>query len=371
MSRYLIYIQIVSSCLLLYAGCSIEKQKEKHFEYSADKFIVIDSIVLPFNTDTVFTIKTIKSNDEWCYFLSKNNNLYLWNTATNNVKTIPLKCDFKISDVYVKNYSEIYCLTDNQIIITDTCGQISNTINLDSSKWYYSASNLFPFYVIDTLVFIFKYPKFVIHSLEDYKKFISSNREFCFDLKNKREMLFNYELGKYPKELNHHFKYVFNPFRIIDNKSNIIYSFECNDTIEIYNLLTKQLSRKVIKSNYFVENSDFNFSNINHYDLISRYLIENSRYYNLLYNEYKNTYYRIVLHKYNYQDGDKINLRTDVPWSLILCDEHFNVLKEVVFEPQQYDFSKCIITKKGVLIKKQIYENVYTLFDFNSVSDLL
>ncbi|HPQ08744.1 MAG TPA: DUF4221 family protein [Bacteroidia bacterium] len=328
-------------------------------------FKIENNIKLPFNDDTILSIKNFPKSENLYYFFSKNYFLYLWDLENNAVTKLFEKNFSRFNDVYIDYSFNIYFLDEHQITISDTSLKIIDTINLWSENYNYSASALFPFYVKDTLAFAFKYPNYIINSLDNYKKFISEKREFCFDLKNKKEVIFNMNFEEYPSDLSNHFKYVFNPFRILDDNNNLIYSFEHNDTIEIFNLSSKTKNKRVIRSNYFIQNSHFNFNDVQNFEKVSQYLIENSRYYCLYYDKYKKLYYRIIRHKYPYKNKDKINLITDADWSIVVCDENFNVLYEVLFESGRYYFNKIIITKKGVLIKNQNDEEIYSLFDFS------
>lgn len=347
----------------LFSIYSCDRNEDKVFPFK--KYIIEDSLFLPFNTDTIINIRNYDNSDgHLLYLISNNHRLYFFNNQNHQLTDITPNF-ISIEDAFIKNLDSIFILYKNRILIADTARKVKSIIDLNVEQIYFSANKLFPMYVIDTLIFLFQYPNFVINNLKAYQKYISTSREFCYDFKNNR-IIKNDNLGKYPNEVKNNFQYIFNPYRIIDDKGNIIYSFETSDTIWLYNLYTKNYSKKYVHSHYFKTNSTFNFNQINNYEYISQYLIENSRYYVLYYDSYRHLYYRIILHSYLYKDKDKINLRTDVPWSILVCDTNFKVLHEVSFDKQTYYFTHLIITEQGVLLKKYNYENEYTLFNFSN-----
>ncbi|GAB4201115.1 MAG: hypothetical protein Fur0023_05200 [Bacteroidia bacterium] len=252
------------------------------------------------------------------------------------------------------------------IALINLSGKLVDIIDIDNAddRYYFSASALYPFYVIDTLAFFYKYNKGVIGSYSQYIELISSDRECCYDIKNKRFFKLKNQPGRYPVDLKKNFKYVFNPFRIIDDRHNLIYSFEHSDSIEVYNFIDCQKKKACVHSHFFKENNNFDFNAVRDYDKVAEYLITNSRYYLLHYDPYREVYYRIVLHSYKYKEGKNVYLRTDVPWSIVVINKDFKVLKEVFFQPGKHYFNFFIILPEGVLIKQQSYENNYSLFNF-------
>lgn len=346
------------------SSCIWENDKKYNIEY-AQYLCIKSNVKMPLCTDSIMQIRTYydPAYKDILYFISQNHNLYLYFILSNQIEKLKTN-HLNINDVFIKNLDSIYVLSDNEILLMDKQGDIKHIIEIKTNNEVLSAGSLFPFYIIDSLAFMFRFPKDVINSYSSYQTFISTSREFCYDLKNKKEFLLK-NAGNYPSYLKKDFKYLFNPFRIIDTHYNLIYSFETNDTICIFNILSKRYEKKIIRSKYFQQNSTFNFNDIHNYEKINKYLIENSRYYLLYHDNYVHLYYRIILHKYHYKDKNTINLRTDVPWSIVVCDSNFNTLKEIKFNAKEYFFWPFIMTNQGVLLRKQGYENTYSLFNFS------
>lgn len=361
-------IFIVLILLIFFLRCNLKtKDIYDHPVIPANKCLASDNIQLPFHTDSVHRIKYFhnkNSSDDYLFLKSSGNNIYFLNLHSKKLTLIPFPTKIDIIDFAVHSIDSIYLLTEDIIYLIDNKGHLTNTIEIPSIKGYYFfASSLFPFYIIDSLAFFYKYPEGIINSLDKYHEFINSDREVCYDIKHQQFIDLKNKIH-YPKELKYHFKYVFNPYRIIDDKMNLIYSFEHSDTVTLLNYTSQNIQTFSIKSKFFENNNDFDFEKINNFSEIAKYLIQNSRYHSILYDPYRELYYRIHLCKYTYYNKDNsINLRTDVPWSILVCNKEFKVIKEILFEPRTYYFNHIIITKDGLLIKKQSYANTYSLFN--------
>jgi hypothetical protein len=94
--------------------------------------------------------------------------------------------------------------------------------------------------------------------------------------------------------------------------------------------------------------------------------VEEFRYKNVLFDEYRRKYYRICLHSLNYENGETVNLYEDKPWSIIVLNEQFDVLNEYLFPQRKYDFQNVVITRSGLLIARKDSPSgkiIYEVFD--------
>jgi hypothetical protein len=79
-------------------------------------------------------------------------------------------------------------------------------------------------------------------------------------------------------------------------------------------------------------------------------------YVNLVYDTYKKLYYRIAKHA-NKKSGDESTHRMESEWSIIVFNEQFEIVGEVLMPRKKYNYLQILPTSKGLLISK---ENPYS-----------
>ncbi|WP_186756032.1 DUF4221 family protein [Echinicola salinicaeni] len=145
--------------------------------------------------------------------------------------------------------------------------------------------------------------------------------------------------------------------RIIDEKGNWIYSFAGSDSLFIYDNNYKLNSKVLAKSKEIEEIPSFEVypGKLNSMQMC----IEYGSYGRVLYDKFKNLYYRIVRLPRGYDPkGDyDINALAKSAFSIIKFDGEFNRLSETVFEKEIYDLNCVFITKKGLNIPRTNYWN--------------
>ena len=85
-------------------------------------------------------------------------------------------------------------------------------------------------------------------------------------------------------------------------------------------------------------------------------------YANIIFDKYRNTYYRIAKHKSNSN-----NLK-DFKFSIMILDKNFNILGEQIFNNLEYNISACFVSKNGLLLKKQDDLSGITKYDIYKVN---
>lgn len=138
------------------------------------------------------------------------------------------------------------------------------------------------------------------------------------------------------------------------NGKEFIYSFYYDEDIYITTMDQKTIERKKIKSDYvnkIVLPDDYNYT----MDLQTGFkkTCENSNYGNLLYDKYRNVYYRIAYPETEIEKG--VNCMELMQYgrkvfSIIILDKDFNKIGETLFPEYQYNSRMMFIRKDGLYI---------------------
>ncbi|MCW3102477.1 MAG: hypothetical protein JWO09_917 [Bacteroidetes bacterium] len=136
------------------------------------------------------------------------------------------------------------------------------------------------------------------------------------------------------------------PARCVNNKNELIYSFGINDSLFVYsnNKLTSVVEAKTqYKQNINPYPSDSNA----HLVFLKKYYTTETRYKFILFNPYKDQYYRVFSkgEEIVNEDGTKI-----YPWSLMVLDSDFKVINETTFNSNEYNFFSILPVPEGILI---------------------
>ena len=146
------------------------------------------------------------------------------------------------------------------------------------------------------------------------------------------------------------------------NGKEFIYSFYFEEDIYIASLDHKQIERKKIKSRYIK-----NIKTPNDYnqglDLQTgfRESCERSNYGNLLYDKYRDVYYRIAFPQTEIED-EKINTMELMRYgrkvfSIIILDNQFNIIGETLFPEYTYNSNLIFIREDGIYISNSHFMN--------------
>ncbi len=94
-------------------------------------------------------------------------------------------------------------------------------------------------------------------------------------------------------------------------------------------------------------------------DAITNYLASNPKYTNIAYDPYRNVYYRFVFHGHELKSGEnpKQLIRNKKEVSVILLNDKFEILTELMLEEGVYNVDNFFISEKGLYISKSNYFN--------------
>lgn len=148
------------------------------------------------------------------------------------------------------------------------------------------------------------------------------------------------------------FKGVWNTFTCV-NGDYLFFSFaESNDILLYNNGKFKELN---LEKSKYVDEEYFDFSNVANSLYFADYMVRNNWYSSLIYDRYRNLYYRMVLHGNQDFELERTHFQWSgvKPFSIMIFDEDFNFINEQIFPPFiYYTYTPIIPTKEGVLISK-------------------
>jgi len=155
--------------------------------------------------------------------------------------------------------------------------------------------------------------------------------------------------------------------RTINNKGQLIFSYPVDHCIYIYNQ-NKLLQKVKCKSKYidkFYPCNYFKFYNDNTY--IRQYSVESPGYASIIYDKYRDVYYRVACHRFIAKNKDgTVNSYNNKPWSVMVLGNKYEIIDEMLMNTDKFNYWDMIVTKEGLLIGNNNDQNgkdiSFTLF---------
>jgi hypothetical protein len=271
----------------------------------------------------------------------------------------------QIFAVDIHNFDTIFLLyPEGRLVQTDTSflthsewkiEPISKEYELD----YYIGD---PLQIANHCIYVGHYPNYQVNTKERIATYFSKHPIIKLSFENPKIVLNYY--GRFP-EFYQNSSYNLHPCWLTIVGNDVITSF--SETDSIYKNNNPVAS---IRSNYFTKNKEEDVKRVNRMDMvyIMKLATENCRYGPLLYNHYLKQYYRMFHFSTKYDNNDgTVNSPKDAKKSIIVTDENFNILKEVVLPPEYFIYDSYI-TPEGLMIKKEDKnDKKNTYFDFFSL----
>lgn len=144
------------------------------------------------------------------------------------------------------------------------------------------------------------------------------------------------------------------PFRTWNQDNTWVFSWPTEDSIFIYNSDFTIKKSKLAKSEYSTDFNSFDGNNSSE----NKFFLEKTNYNRIIFDKYRNKYYRIVQIGRPIENGINPNLEEFHlnKFSIIVLDENFEVLNEINFPPRQYNPYQLFVAEKGIYIPKT---NIY------------
>ncbi|MCE7954683.1 MAG: hypothetical protein DYH00_03370 [Bacteroidetes bacterium CHB6] len=289
-------------------------------------------------------------------FNNKKNQLCLYNIndSTDNLIKV-ISSPQNIIDYYIETKDSVYFITDNNNLLLLSGGSLTS-YSITNSKYCSFDSILlqtnyqFPLEKIDLSFFAYSYPDKALETLNDFQNYFHRNFDCEIQFENDHLVCIN-SFGKYPDEFQNQFFYDFNPIRTILSDNKIIYSFEALSDLIIYDR-AKHSFQNIVPPDYgFHSPEPFEFEKLSDYSYIAKYLTENDRYTNSIYDHFKNRFIRIQSKKTNYENADGTIAKWNTkPFNLLIYDSTFQLQKVVNFPSNKFDNRILYVSQNGLLL---------------------
>ncbi|MEW6470481.1 MAG: DUF4221 family protein [Bacteroidota bacterium] len=159
--------------------------------------------------------------------------------------------------------------------------------------------------------------------------------------------------------------------RCVNKNGEMLFAFAVDDQVYLYS--GKQTQTANAKSSSFVMPPAFPLDSAYNFNYIDKYLIESCRYRSIIYDPYRDLYYRIAEKGIPYEspDGMTVRQQDDKPFSILVLDKDLNLLREQPFDPAEYLVHYIIPIPEGLLVSKRIRkkheknELLFSLFDLS------
>jgi len=362
--------------------------REKNSNYPSYHYNLIElpdkSLQFPIdeNTEFVFSVLfpyTDKSGKEYLTFRSRRNNSILFYELRTGNFLFDVKLQKEgpngvgnMNGYYVEDFNNIYIFSyeKNGIIKVDTDSTIKqyipyrNTTNGYSVVQSFTPSSLVynPMFLIDDKIYITQKPY-------QLSKIADTPVSVIIDTVNN---IINEHTFRFPplikeNDMNHYL--IDFSFSRDFNGTHFIYSFEMDENIYITDNQSNEIKKINIKSKYIPK---LLFEKLpDNIETSSKLMLETSRYQNVLYDKYRNVYYRFTIigtDINNYKPSTSGELWRSGPlrFSIIILDKNFNIIGETLFPAATYNSRIAFVHKDGLYISDSHFLN--PSFDENILS---
>ena len=315
------------------------------------------------------------------YFDKENRKDYvtIWTLATDTLKffdvqakkevmSLSFKGLFKndpgIGDYYIHSRDSIFVLSrnTNEIALCNFAGEPLKTWRVTQPM--HSGNTNYILYSVSELKYLNNkiYTAQINTGLGAYNKefnksWFSENSGAILEL-NPNEVKINNKIGSFPKALNENSRNCQLPSTALNNNEEFIFSFQPFSELDVY-AGTGENRQVKVESIYFKEMPLFAEDSLTNGNYIERYSVEAGGYLYLYYDRFRDLYYRVYLHGMPYENADgTVNTIDDVNWSLMIIDKDFKLIGEQLFKGTEYNFRNLLITKEGILIRKNLKKPV-------------
>lgn len=368
MNRF--YFSIVACLLFSCNQAIIEKVSIDKIETYKPKYGVSHE-----DNITPTKIASFDNNTFYYYLNWEKNKLYSYNIETDtlineaDVSSVSEFISFRRNTQvqWLKNNLIVFFSNEDQkLILVDTIGeivQIINTSEEDIEEPYVSVSyfdRTFGYYQ-NNVFFNKAYVDFVLSEKEDYIKYYSRPMVVSINLLDKTKNHFLKAPSSYQDGNSFG---SFDIYNCVGGDNELIFSFPSNDSLFVYKdfKLVKKVYAGNLKKHEF---QPYDVSKNNNLALKRKYNITKPFYQKIVYDSYRNLFFRVFKKESPYLNEDG-TVKRDYNWSLIVLNYNFEVIGELPFNSREYSPLVIAPCKKGIIISSSIDKGLvssYTLFN--------
>jgi len=295
--EYLFYLNKNNNSILIYDLAKEAIHKSVNFSVQGDQGV---------GSITGFTIRSLDS-----IYLGSSGKPFLFLTDTTGILKGKISFNEEV-DGYYPTYSRLFSRTYNDVLFRDASLLISQPLNINGRK--------------PSVKTLKNQPLFI--SVDDSTGKVSKpSIHFPLDYFNNNQL--------FPPE-----------YAVVSDGDKIIYSFYCDEYIYIIRDGNDELEKKLAKSDYIND-----FESASDYNNPAYYFAKAPLYRNLLYDPYRNLFYRFAKHAIDDFEDMKPEDAYQYPpyFSIVILDENLNKVGEQVFNKRNYyDMYQSFVGRKGL-----------------------
>ena len=349
MKRYLVF-----SLLIIFSLTSSCKKysKNKIFQIKHIKNIACNNI--PINVSQIQNLSDTNLHGSYFSYLNTmNNTIGIYFTEKNHKINIPIplkytKKKLNNSDFFVYSLDSIFYFDKDLmvVILFDTTGKINNYFSVKSK--YKPNPIATSFFVFSEDLYYSWLSKSDMSTRQNRKQTFEVTQPICkVTLDSLMKPYLYSTFGIYPNNYkNGNDYYDYGPSIFIGLQKQIISSFNADNNIYIYKN-SKLISKSLCKSNFINEFKYIKDENNSDLSYCQVFTGEEPRYAKLIIDPYKKQYYRVTKLRMNIGKMDVKNAK----WTMIIMNDSFQVIGEVILPFSKYMPDIIIPSKKGVYVK--------------------
>lgn len=260
--------------------------------------------------------------------------------------------------IFVQSLDSIYLIDKykgNILLINNKFDSLNSweiPININNTRYYMSTSLKTNFLKYDKKLYLTVYPNIQRDS------FYTKPHEIIYSLKSKK-------IEKYYKKFpsDYSSKYYWGSkgdffAKTINNKNEIIFMYPMNNSIfKMKDGIIEEI--EMPQSKYLKDFPPKPIPNPKPNDnkFIVEFGIQTPNYKDFEYDKYRNLYYKIVVHSQPLRNGKIKNSFLSNPWSIMVFDEHYELLNEIKMPKNKYINSYFYILEDGLYVLLQDEDN--------------
>ena len=154
----------------------------------------------------------------------------------------------------------------------------------------------------------------------------------------------------YQQERSYMFYSPYSPSFLIHKENELVISHVVSHNLYIYKndstFRTVDAKSKFLDTFRFVEENNV---------AAMKQQVEDGHYLRIVYDKYRNLYYRVVFHNQPFENPDgTVNYHNTHPWSIIVMDGNFRKIDEIFFPANEFLSRNLLVTSQGLILTKVI-----------------
>lgn len=263
------------------------------------------------------------------------------------------------TNINVHQWDSVFILSseDQIVYLLNSGGEILQEIkcypidSISSVNYSVIAIHNVPVLYHDQRVYLIKpYTDIALNTPENRRNYFSRPSQLVCSATDST----TYSTGSFPEAYrNGDFYYDFYPSRCINNNGEMVYSFGADHNLYVYKNDSVRAGVHECKSKYVNSFNTFAQDKIDDLAYQREYRIKEPRYVKLIYDKYRNVYYRIVKHPAEFLNKEGTIVKaSEVNWSIMIINQNFEVIKEIEFDAKEYSSAWIYPVPEGVYISQ-------------------